>query len=107
MNQENNGAELSPVHHLAVNVSDIPRAVKWYQSSFRCEVIFQDKTQAVLQFANIRLQLVLPSMEQPHLGFIRDDAATLGELRERGDGSRSTFLADSSGNMIEIIEKAF
>ena len=91
------------IDHIAVNVSDIVRAVKWYQSSFRCELVFQDKSQAVLQFANVRLQLVLPSMDPPHLAFVRDDAGKLGELRERADSRFTTFIADSTGNMVEII----
>ena len=94
---------LDSIHHVAVHVSDLERAIKWYQKSFRCELVHQDKMQAVLQFENIRLQLVLPSMDPPHLGFVRHDAATLGELRERSDGSKSTFLADSTGNVIEVI----
>ncbi|MFN8390043.1 MAG: VOC family protein [Bdellovibrionota bacterium] len=95
--------ELDSLHHVAVHVSDLPKAIRWYQTSFRCTLVYEDKFQAVLQFANTRLQLVLPSMDPPHLGFMRADAKTLGELRLRPDGSRSTFLADSTGNVIEVL----
>lgn len=90
------------MEHVAIVVNDIEQAVRWYQTSFICELIWQEKQQALLQFANIRLQLVLPSLQQPHLAFTRTDAATLGELREQAGGLHSTFIADPTGNIIEI-----
>ncbi len=96
---------LDCVHHVAVNVSDIPRSVRWYCSSFRCTVEHEDKTHAILRFANIRLTLTLPSAEPMHLAFEREDASTFGELRPRIESVRSTFVADPAGNVIEIIER--
>ena len=95
--------ELDSINHFAINVSDVNKAISWYQKSFRCKLIFQDKTQALLQFANIRLALVQPSIDPPHLAIERHDASALGELRDRPDGNRSTFLADSTGNLVEIM----
>ena len=92
------------IDHVTVCVASLPAAVKWYTTSFQCSVAYEDKTQAVLQFANIRLTLVLPSQQPPHLAFCRRDAGTLGELQERPDGSRSSYIADPTGNVIEIIE---
>lgn len=97
---------LDCIHHVAIHVSDVAKAVKWYQTSFACELVYSDKTQAVLQFGNIRLALVLPNTDPPHLAFERPDAGTLGELRTRADGLRSTFLADSTGNLVEIVQAA-
>lgn len=94
---------LDSIHHVAVSVADIEKSVHWYLTSFRCELLEQGRQHAVLQFANLRVVLTLPSLDPPHLAFERDDAASLGELRTRVDGVRSTFLADSSGNLIEIV----
>jgi len=96
-------SNLSKVDHVAVNVVDLEKSIKWYQMSFDCELLSREKTQAVLQFANIRLVLTLPSLEPSHLAYERIDAAALGELRERGEGIRSTFLSDPTGNVVEIM----
>lgn len=96
--------ELDDLHHVAISVSDLETAVNWYRTSFRCEVVLHDNQQAILQFANVRLALVLPSFQQPHLAFVRSDAATLGELRGQADGTRSTFISDASGTLVEIID---
>jgi len=95
---------LSNVHHLAIPVANIEDSINWYTSSFSCEVFFSSQTKAVLQFANIKLTLVLPSQECHHIALERNDAETLGELREHDEGIKSTFIADPSGNPIEIVQ---
>jgi catechol 2,3-dioxygenase-like lactoylglutathione lyase family enzyme len=99
------GRSLDEIHHLAINVVDLEQAVKWYTSSFSCVLESSEESFAVLRFANLRLVLVLPSQQQPHLGFEREDAQAFGELRFRLDGMLSSFLSDPSGNPIEIIKK--
>jgi len=94
---------LDTIHHIALTVADIDDSVRWYQTSFSCEVIHQEARLAILQFANIQLTLVLPSLQNTHIAYIRDDAETLGELREQVDGSQSTFVADPTGNPVEIV----
>ncbi len=94
---------LDAIHHFALTVAEIAPAVHWYTSSFNCEVLLQEKTHAMLQFHNVRLSLVLPSQQPVHIAFERHDAATLGELRLRPDGCRSTFIADPAGNPVEIV----
>ncbi len=101
---EQNEEKLDQIHHLAINVADLEKSIKWYQQSFNCRLIFQAKAQAILEFANVKLTLVLPSAEPLHLAFCRKDAKTLGTLRERVDGVNSTFIADPTGNVIEVIE---
>ncbi len=93
------------IHHIALTVTDLDQAVHWYQTSFRCEVVLRDKKQAILQFSNVKLSLVLPSFQQNHLAYVRSDANTLGELREQADGTLSTFISDSSGNLVEIVDE--
>lgn len=96
---------LDAIDHFAIRVADIQKAVEWYQTSATCRVIYQKQTSALLEFANIKLALVLPSQEQPHLAFTREDADKFGELTPQVDGSMSCFIADSTGNMIELIKR--
>ena len=96
-------SNLDHLHHIAINVADLKAAVKWYQSSFNCEIIFEGRTEVQLQFANTILCLILPSQERPHVAFLRHDAHTIGELRPRNNGVESTFIADPTGNTIEIV----
>ncbi len=95
--------ELDRIDHITLQVADISASLRWYQTSFRCEVLQQDKFRARLRFENVELTLILPSQEPPHIAFFRDDAATLGALRPRPDGRHSTFIADPTGNPIEIV----
>ena len=95
---------LSRVHHIALSVADIAKSVQWYTTSFDCEVLDQQKQFAILQFENLKLVLTLPSLDPPHTAFERPDAEKYGEIRPRVDGVQSTFVADNSGNMIEIVK---
>jgi catechol 2,3-dioxygenase-like lactoylglutathione lyase family enzyme len=95
---------LDSIDHVTVNVSNIEAAVAWYSSSFECEVLKQEPTFAVLQFANIKLQLALPSIERFHLGYSKRDASAFGEVKAMKDGSRGTYIADPAGNIVELVE---
>lgn len=97
-------SELDAIHHLAINVADLDKATRWYQTSFRCALVRREKTVAVLQFENLCLTLVLPNTQPPHLAFMREDADALGELRLQPDGVRSCFVSDPTGNLIEVIK---
>jgi catechol 2,3-dioxygenase-like lactoylglutathione lyase family enzyme len=92
------------IDHIAVTVADLEQAIRWYTSSFACQLLQHDRTQATLRFDNIDLVLTLPSSLPGHLAFCRRDAATLGELHELADGRRSTLIADPAGTPVEIIE---
>lgn len=96
---------LDSLHHIALTVADIEQSVEWYTTSFHCEVLYHERTEAMIQFDNIRLQLFLPSQQPPHIACVRSDAKTFGELREHRDGMQSTFVADPTGNVVELIQK--
>ena len=53
-------AILDELHHVAIQVENVARAVAWYQEHFRCEISWQDETWALLKFANTSLALVVP-----------------------------------------------
>lgn len=95
---------LDAVHHIAVSVSDIGAAVEWYCKTFRCEVVYQDETWAMLQFANVQLALVIPDQHPPHIGFATPDAADYGDLKEHRDGTRSIYISDVAGNAVELMD---
>jgi len=94
---------MDKLDHVAITVSNIEQAVSWYQGSFSCEVLYQTETEAMLKFANTNLQLILPSQRPSHLAFQKNDAETFGTLKQNKDGSRSCFISDSTGNLVEVI----
>ena len=96
-------SEHDSLHHVAINAADINSSIAWYTSSFNCSVKSKSETHAILSFENLDLVLVLPSQETAHIAFVRDDADTLGELRQQKDGTKSVFVADPTGNPIEIV----
>ena len=103
VDQEAEKQELSKLDHVAICVHDLNAALAWYSSSFDCELVYRDDEQAILQFDNIRVALVMPSFQRPHLAFLKSDADTYGEIRDLVDGTESTFISDASGNLTELV----
>lgn len=97
---------LDRIHHVTLAVSDLDRAIEWYTTSFACTLLERDRLFAVLQFENILLILTLPSLQPTHLCYLKADAASYGELRERATGMVSTFVSDPLGNPVELAETA-
>ncbi len=96
--------QLDQMHHVAVQVDDVPRAAAWYGERFACEIEYQDETWALLCFANVRLALVLPGQHPAHFAVCRSDAEAFGELSRHRDGTRSVYTVDPWGNPIEILD---
>jgi len=94
---------LDSIDHLAIPVEDIGRAVDWYRHRFATRVLYQDRSWALLAFANVRLALVLPEQHPPHIALRRTDAETFGPLTRHRDGTRSIYVKDSEGNSVEIM----
>ena len=99
-----NQTTLDTLHHVAIQVSDVKRAVEWYQAQLRCEVSWQDETWALLTFANTSLALVSPGQHPPHVAFTVLDAERFGPLTPHRDGSRSIYIQDSEGNVVECLD---
>jgi len=95
------------VDHVAISVQDIAASVDWYRGHFECEILYRDDSWALLQFANIKLALVLPSQHPSHLGFYSESAARYGTLKAHRDGTQSVYIEDPSGNSIELLAPAF
>lgn len=96
-------SELNAIDHVAVPVTDVRAAVEWYTKTFSCEVKYQDETWALLQFANVRLALVIPEQHPPHIGFVSPDAEKFGALKTHRDGTRSCYVKDPAGNSVEVL----
>ena len=95
---------LDAMDHVAIAVQKIQPVVDWYRDNFRCEVLHQDDTWAMLQFANIKLALVIPAQHPTHLGFFRPDAGDFGVLKPHRDGTMSVYLSDPAGNAVEFLK---
>ena len=101
-NPKKNGLEA--IHHVAIPVRNISRAVQWYSQRFKCEVEYQDKTWALLNFRNIKLAMVMPEEHSPHLAFQSDEIEIYGRAKTHRDGTRSVYIKDSEDNSVELIE---
>ena len=51
---------MEKLHHVAIVVTDIKKALDWYRAEFDVEIAYVDDSWALLQFDNIALALVLP-----------------------------------------------
>ena len=100
-----NKPKLDHIHHIAVSVPDIGKALEWYTSRFNCDVKYVDETWALLDFANTKLALVLPHEHPSHFALSRSDANKFGELVTHRDGLKSVYITDAFGNSIEVLEK--
>src|SRR4051812_40438217 len=94
---------LDHIHHVAIPVTDVKAAVDWYTNTFRCKVSYQDDTWALLEFANMKLALVVPHQHPAHIAFVHPEADRFGELKEHRDGTRSCYIKDPAGNSIELM----
>ncbi len=95
---------LDTMDHIAITVNNINEAVAWYSNNFKCQITFQDDTWAYLEFANIRLALVVASQHPSHIGFAVENAAKYGVLKTHRDGTRSVYIRDPAGNAIELLD---
>jgi catechol 2,3-dioxygenase-like lactoylglutathione lyase family enzyme len=94
---------LDSVHHVALSVENIAQAVEWYTRTFQCKISYQDDTWAMLDFANIKVALVVPSQHPAHIAFVSPEAEKFGVLKPHRDGTRSCYVKDPAGNALEIL----
>ena len=99
-----NYESLQSLHHVAISVTDISRAIEWYSSRFDCELMYRDDTWALLKFENINLALVIPDQHPPHIALVTPNAADYGSLTLHRDGTSSIYIQDSEGNHLEIMQ---
>jgi len=105
MSELRSRAVLDTLDHVAVSVRDVAESVKWYTSRFKCRVIYQDATWALLEFGNVRLAFVIPEQHPPHIAILGDPAA-YGEPQTHRDGTSSVYIKDPDGTDVEILALA-
>ncbi len=99
-----NEPRLDSLHHVAVQVEDIGRALKWYSENLNAETVYSDDTWAMLRFQNIYLALVIPSQHPPHIAIEHEGAEAFGKLKKHRDGTESVYIEDSEGNTLELMK---
>jgi hypothetical protein len=92
------------IDHIAISVTDIANSVEWYRQRFDCKVLYQDATWAMLEFANIKMAMVVEEQHPPHIAFVSPEAAKWGELKGHRDGTKSVYLSDPAENAVEIVQ---
>jgi hypothetical protein len=102
-NYQQEDSQYDFLHSVAINVANIEQTVEWYKTSFSCKVCYQDKATAMIEFANVKLLLFLPSQQPPHIGLIREDAASFGEIKKQRTGELATFVSDPTGNRVKLV----
>ena len=95
---------LDALHHVAIQVKDIERALKWYSENFNAETVYFDDTWAMLRFQNIYLALVVPGQHPPHIAIEHEGAERHGALTKHRDGTESIYINDSEGNTLELMK---
>ena len=99
--------EIIGFDHIAFNVSDIERSVKWYVENLSCDVLYHDATWAMLKVGDTgtKIALTLPDQHPPHVAFTISNEASLaggdGEIKKHRDGSSYFYASDPDGNTIE------
>ncbi len=96
--------KLDALHHVAIQVENIARALKWYSENFNAEIVYLDDTWAMLRFENIYLALVIPGQHPPHIAIEHEGAESFGTLIKHRDGTESIYINDSEGNTLELMK---
>ena len=92
--------------HVALNVSDIARAVEWYKETLGASELYKDATWALLLVGGMKIALTLAKQHPPHIAFdVGPDppAEFLSTARHHRDGSVSKYILDPDGNAVEWI----
>lgn len=105
MTEKKNRADLDTLDHVAVSVRDVTASVNWYTTHFKCRVVYQDATWALLEFGNVRLAFVVPEQHPPHIAILGDPSA-YGEPKPHRDGTSSVYITDPDGTNVEILALA-
>jgi len=105
MSETLNRAPLDTLDHVAISVRDVAESVKWYTTHFKCKIVYQDATWALLEFGNVRLAFVLPEQHPPHIAIVGDPKAH-GEPKTHRDGTCSVYIKDPDGTNVEILALA-
>ena len=94
---------LDTIDHIAIQVKNIDKSLKWYLSNFKCKEIYSDSTWAFIEFNNTKLALVTNDQHPSHFAILDDDVEKKGDTVKHRDGSVSKYIKDNSSNYVELI----
>ena len=93
--------------HIAIKVSDVEEATKWYCNKLNVNVIYETDSYKQLQLENTILSIIDENRyEHAHIGIFVDkieDFPEDGVIIEHRDGSTGCYTMDPSGNCVEFI----
>ena len=96
--------------HVAIPSNDIEASVRWYQTNFKADVIYQDKTWAFMNLGGQKLALVTPTQHPPHLAVSVTEEQLEQASKSSGvaidkhrDGTKGIYIHDPFGNAVELI----
>jgi len=91
------------IDHVAINVADIHKSVRWYVEFLDAAIDYQDDTWAMLKVGESKVALALKSQHPPHIAVTVDEFPEGSMIKEHRDGSRYVYKSDPDGNIIELI----
>jgi catechol 2,3-dioxygenase-like lactoylglutathione lyase family enzyme len=100
--------------HVALETTDIMASVQWYLARLdEPKILYQDETWALIESRGNKIAFVSPRQHPAHIA-LRVQSSDHEELIEQlypnpvwknhRDGSRSFYVRDPSGNMVEFIK---
>ena len=95
---------MDSIDHIAISVADIDRALKWYMRRFSAKIVYQDDTWAMIEFANVKLALVVEEQHPPHIALSSNYQYPQGKYKTHRDGSVSCYLKDVDDNVLELMK---
>ena len=95
------------IDHIAILVSDLEEAERWYLEHVRAEVTFRDQKYIRLKVGNTNIALI-DEAHYPwaHIGILvkdKNDLPDTGSRVEHRDGTIGVYVEDPFGNYIEYI----
>ena len=96
---------LTHIDHIAIETSNVKRAVKWYHNNFKCKIRYQDHTWALIMFNNVSLALVTPGQHPPHFAVVDEAVKENESSKVHRDGIHYIYEQDPDENFIERIHR--
>ena len=98
----------SIVDHIAIKVSDLESAEKWYCEHLDAKVTFKDEKYIRIQVENTNIALIDEKhYPYPHIGILIENLTDLplekGEVVKHRDGTVGVYVKDPFGNYLEYI----
>ena len=100
-------SKLYTVDHIAIRVSDLDVAQKWYEDMLGAELQFKDQFYRRMLLNNTTLALIDENRyPSDHIGVLVEDIAQLpnvGTRNEHRDGTIGVYVEDPFGHTVEYI----